>query len=86
MNIKPNLCYKIICIKSCFNIRETLEYTQYITKGEIFIIEDYQFDSPYYMDIWIWKDGRNIGLYKKSNFIKLDEYRNNIINDIIDEN
>jgi hypothetical protein len=70
---------KIICIKPCENHQEYKGWNNsQIEKGQIFTTNDVDFyDLNRYL--YLYSDQKFLGLFDKSNFIRLDEYRNNII-------
>ena len=85
-----NVEFKIICIKDCDNAFADM-YNK-VEKGEIFITNNREFNytswygSPVkgFEYVILNKNGRPFGLYDKSNFMLLEEYRSNKIEDILE--
>jgi hypothetical protein len=72
MGKNSNIKFKIICIEDFFGV----------TKGEIFETDNYEFN---YLsgNLRLIKDGYILGVFKKENFMKLEDYRNKVIGEIL---
>ena len=69
--------FKIICISSC---KSQGSRKIQVNKGEIF--DTNHLDFPL---LFLRSNGKFLGIYGRSNFIKLDEYRNTAIEDILND-
>ena len=68
--------YKVICISSC---KSQGSRKVQVNRGEIFDNKDF-----YFPQLFLRSNGKFLGVYDRSNFIKLDEYRNTTIDNLLD--
>ena len=73
--------FKIICISSCDSIGPI--FPAKIEIGEIFDINDYEFNYAPNKYLRLIIDGKIIGLFSKIHFKKLENYRNEKIENIL---
>lgn len=75
--------FKIICIKDCYDIYLPETEKNKVKKGQIFTTTIYDFN---YLSgqIRLISNGEILGHFDNSDFMILDEYRSNTIEDIID--
>ena len=70
---------KVICIKDCENLLNFHDVG--IKKGEIFLTDEC--NNLHLAHIRLIKDLKIIAICHRSNFMKLDEYRNTTIDDLL---
>jgi hypothetical protein len=76
--------FKIICIKTCVDDSTHFSGIKEIKKGEIFITNKNNF---HFLSncVRIFKNGELFGLFDNTNFVKLEEHRNNTIEEIFND-
>jgi len=81
-----NYEFKVICIKNCEEARQepwpwNTEIPIRIKNGQIFTTSDF-----FYLNLarLFSSDGDYLGLFERSNFMKLEEYRNFKIEELLD--
>ena len=83
--VVPQKEFKIICISSCKSLLSNgiIE----IKKGEVFLTDEYNFEWGFYnnqMNVRLVKDLEIIGIFERSNFMKPEEYREKVIENILE--
>ena len=79
--------FKIICVSSCKHLVDSKTGKGFlgdeeIKKGEIFNTNYYEFN---YAGTYarLFRNGKIIGLFEQKNFLKIEDYRNKTIDDLI---